>query len=503
MTTAPTIDATGTPVFSVQIQALLEGLDGNGVVTGFFDELEVTDGSGDLESDIATGVALHDESFASLTSTTTVTHSSGDPSDDRWDIIVADVAAGSITLREGTAAADPQPPRLQSDEVLLAVVYVAAGATDFGSGDIVNWRVPVSSLATDDDGSEVVPDTTRYDFGDGLDVTGPGPVVTIDTDLGAGLTTSAGRIVADPGTGLTISNGQVIVAPGGVTETELLLSITPTWTGQHRFDAGVDVRADIVDDATTVWDSSAGEVPRPQVDDAKATTTVTTSSYTTSDEEVVLVDTSAIGATSTVTLASADAVDGNTIVVTDLSGAASANPITVDTEGSETIHGASSKTIDADGGALRFTSDGSNWALGGGGAGGTVASDLNKESFSADESGTVNSGNAGIMYATSVPDGGTFEVVQASLLLSDGQAAPTDLDMVIATLDNAGSATLQATAIDGDGTVQDDVTGSPVASWTNGTGSASTVALLIDNGNFNSGTGSNQDIIASARGEVV
>lgn len=63
----------------------------------------------------------------------------------------------------------------------------------------------------------------------------------------------------------------------------------------------------------------------------------------------------------TITLASAMVAEGAWVDVKDESGAAGATAITVATEGSETIDGATSQPINANYGALRFYSDGTNW----------------------------------------------------------------------------------------------------------------------------------------------
>lgn len=84
----------------------------------------------------------------------------------------------------------------------------------------------------------------------------------------------------------------------------------------------------------------------------------TDSPYTTDDEDVIYANT-ANGAV-TVTLASADATDGNAIRVVNVDGS---NAVTVDTESTETIDpsAGSSKTISAAGWGVTFTSDGTNW----------------------------------------------------------------------------------------------------------------------------------------------
>lgn len=63
----------------------------------------------------------------------------------------------------------------------------------------------------------------------------------------------------------------------------------------------------------------------------------------------------------TITLATADTTDGLVIMVKDESGGAATNNITVDTQGAETIDGASSIAISANYGVLRMYSDGTNW----------------------------------------------------------------------------------------------------------------------------------------------
>lgn len=126
------------------------------------------------------------------------------------------------------------------------------------------------------------------------------------------------------------------------------------------------------------------------------------------------------------------------------------------------------------------------------------------DDIATDSSGIVQNGEVGVMHITSVPNGSSLNITQAALLLSDGQAAPSNLDLIIGTMDNTGSGTSEVNIITGDGTtVYDDQTGSPLASYTNNSGSAQTVFIGIDNGQFNTGTGSNQEIFATAIGSVV
>ena len=83
------------------------------------------------------------------------------------------------------------------------------------------------------------------------------------------------------------------------------------------------------------------------------------------------VDTS--GGAVTVTLASSMVVAGAYVAVNDEGGAAGTNAITIDTEGSETIDGATSQSVGSNYGALTLYCDGTNWyTLSSTGGGGTL-----------------------------------------------------------------------------------------------------------------------------------
>lgn len=86
--------------------------------------------------------------------------------------------------------------------------------------------------------------------------------VHVDTVLNvvSDIVTSGGTTIWDNSAG-RIGNGLVAaasIATDAVGASEIDLSIAPTWTGLHRFDSGVDTRGDIVDNTTTIWDSTAG-----------------------------------------------------------------------------------------------------------------------------------------------------------------------------------------------------------------------------------------------------
>jgi len=83
-----------------------------------------------------------------------------------------------------------------------------------------------------------------------------------------------------------------------------------------------------------------------------------TSAYTASAQDLVLVNLVTAGANVTITLpaASADAE-----VVVKVAGLANGYVVTVDGDGSETIDGSATRTMDSDNEVMHVVSDGSNW----------------------------------------------------------------------------------------------------------------------------------------------
>jgi len=90
-------------------------------------------------------------------------------------------------------------------------------------------------------------------------------------------------------------------------------------------------------------------------------TEVSTTPYSTSGSQSILHVTRTETSAVTITLDSDDVDDGKWILIKDASGHAGTYNITVQTEGSETIDGASTATISSDWGGLIIYSDGSNW----------------------------------------------------------------------------------------------------------------------------------------------
>jgi hypothetical protein len=131
----------------------------------------------------------------------------------------------------------------------------------------------------------------------------------------------------------------------------------------------------------------------------------------------------------------------------------------------------------------------------GGGAG--TGGALSGSSITVNSGGTIASGESGVLYITSLETDETINFLSLSLLQEDGTAVPTGLDLIIARLDNTGGAEKVKELLVGDGnSIYDRLTGEPYASYQHTGAGAETYAILIDNGNFNTGTGTAQDVTA-------
>lgn len=118
---------------------------------------------------------------------------------------------------------------------------------------------------------------------------------------------------------------------------------------------------DLTDGSVVIWDTSAQEIPVARLSEnvLELSAITVTSNTTTSGEGQIYVDTS--GGTVTLTLASADAVAGQVIMVKDIAGTSATSAITIDTEGSETIDENASITLDTAFESVILGSDGTNW----------------------------------------------------------------------------------------------------------------------------------------------
>lgn len=300
MTQTPALDANGQPIFEVQLQAMSEAAAGNGVASP--SALEPTAGTADLDVDVAAGDVVYNDTTTSFTATT-VTLSAGD-TEDRWDIIVADTAAGAVTVREGTAAQYPTPPALGSDDVLIAVVFVEASATQIAGSDILSWRLQGGQGVIDalDGGTTVVNGITALNALSQLTITQDGK----QADL---------AVAAD---GIDTAE----LASGAVTDTEV---------------------------------ASSTAISRDKLQGQWQTVTKT-SDYTAANYEHVLADASSAALTVTLPTPASD-------LRLSVKKIDATNNVTIATPNSETIDGSSSITLSSQYSERTITSDGTNYFI--------------------------------------------------------------------------------------------------------------------------------------------
>lgn len=323
---------------------------GFGVVSGGV----VSPGSdGGVSVDVTSGTGVHDSTEGSIPSKTSLALASPDSTDPRKDLIVwngsdvvditgtpnpVDSAQDSATRFETYQPSPPDGTGQTYTPVVLAEVWVPAGATTINSGDINDLRTDPAvtahgvTLTSDvqNEAGTVLLEEANGTVGDG----------TVDT----------AAVQADAVTSTEIAAGAVgttQVASGAITATELDLSIAPTWTGAHTFDAGLTSNADAQfgEGASLVHDRDE----------------ITSTSATTDGSGYYLVDTDTAGGEVTLTLASADAVEGREVNIKR----DGSHDVVIETGSTETIDGETNARLTQAGEAvtLVFNNADSDWEV--------------------------------------------------------------------------------------------------------------------------------------------
>lgn len=122
---------------------------GNGVLTGL---RVIPDTPPSMDVDVEIGKAYVAGSLVEKVAVTTLTVSGADPGDPRKDIVVSD-SAGTLSIVAGTPdpalpaanvgiyTLEPVPPNIPADSVILAEIWVPAGATEITGSEIYDKRV--------------------------------------------------------------------------------------------------------------------------------------------------------------------------------------------------------------------------------------------------------------------------------------------------------------------------------------------------------------------------
>lgn len=357
MVTTDTLEADATlPYHPVLLSTHSEALAGNGIKAN--GDFQVTATATDLEIQVVAGTWISGGTETSLGSATTKTLSGGG-TDDRWDTIAWDTGTSSVTVKQGTEGTAPVAPDVSGDEVLLAVVYVASGATDVADSDIYNWRPRAQragDTAYDDTAWSPSAATVKAALNELQEAAQIGAYPLAQADLASG-SVGSGELIDGSVANADLANSSLTVTAG----TALSGGGSVSLGGSTTLDVAGVTSSEITDGTLVDADiASSTTIARSKLAVAKISASKT-SNYTTSGEEVIYVDSS--GGVVTITLASSDAAAGRSILVVDEAGSAGTNAITIDTEGSETIEGSSSTSISTNFGTATLESNGTNWVV--------------------------------------------------------------------------------------------------------------------------------------------
>lgn len=522
MPSAPKLDAPqGQPLFDVQFRAISESLAGNGVLSN--GDLEVTDGTNALEIDVAAGTLYYvatEYTYAGASPAATL--SGGDGTYDRWDTVAFDTGTSSVVVHEGTPEQYPTPPGISGGEVLLAIVYVASGATDIAPADILNWRAKFSNEAeevhyndsTGDYGVDNVDaalDAIDLDFVRGRDntITGQlaglgtnpgvfGAVVDMVVDGNSAAGTEHSFLFAADGTTLLkcyvesdgaggIQNAQLDIA--GTALVDGTTTLYEPGNGWFRNEVVQGLRNLTADEAFSGHPIGASDIGSGVVGTSELDLTIapTWTGIHTFDDTLTAQEI----ATPTAPPAGYDRLyfktDGLLYKQNDAGTESTVGALTL--EDDQTTVLSATEAVSA-GRALTASDDGDGT--------GSVDYDFdNVFNGEAGASGLAN-GNQLLIERTSLADQETLAIYECSLTLSAAQASSSGMDLELVTFAGDGTFTSQVVLIAGDGaTVFDEVTGSPVGSYQNTSGGDQTVGVIADNG-----TGASEDVHGSAEGVV-
>lgn len=134
---------------SVDFDALIAGIEGNGVISG----LAVTEDSpASLTVDYAAGTLVIANTAVTIVADS-ITAGAADPNDPRFDIVVVN-SSGTVSIVAGTAASLNRVfPALPASSIILAALDIQAGATTIPTARIVDKRVIVKAPVLQDSDS--------------------------------------------------------------------------------------------------------------------------------------------------------------------------------------------------------------------------------------------------------------------------------------------------------------------------------------------------------------
>ena len=126
-----------------QMSEYFQGLVSNGVYEDVGGALQVLASSG-MTVNVASGRAIIDCKWLNNSVAQAVTITAANSVLNRWTAVVVRLDTANrlmeIATKDGTAATTPTKPSISSNELCLAMIYVAAGATAISQADIMDMR---------------------------------------------------------------------------------------------------------------------------------------------------------------------------------------------------------------------------------------------------------------------------------------------------------------------------------------------------------------------------
>lgn len=181
----------------------------------------------------------------------------------------------------------------------------------------------------------------------------------------------------------------------------------------------------------------------------------------------------------------------------DAAGTILSDPVDLTIAANDTL---SIETTAATGGPTREVSVAWSFELNGLGDG-TEGTGVTNDSVVVNTTGVVSAGDAGVVWMTKLLDTETLNINMATFMAADGQNMPTGTSLRIVTLDGIGGYTDKSIIVSGGASHVKD-TGTPLDSYQNTSGGDETVAVVVDNGEIGTGTGTDENCVVAIIGDV-
>lgn len=134
-------------IFQTDLDVVVAGIGGSGVYTGGAVTIQ---GSPDMTLAVAAGTAIFGGTPITI-GAGNVTITSADSTNPRMDLVVINTS-GTKSVSAGTAATNPFPPGVPANSLVLAMVYVPAGATAISNqAQVIDKRVIIPAAVVSGD----------------------------------------------------------------------------------------------------------------------------------------------------------------------------------------------------------------------------------------------------------------------------------------------------------------------------------------------------------------